>query len=392
MYFKSTINSETKSSKDVPVTLFACNGKRLFMPRPTNFVTMEAAVRKKFHLNTSAALEFTTSTLDICRGAPVFIDEDVYETMSSFLDEIVVTVVDSSALPPPQPSPRSVTTGKSSEKKVSLPKGTTTAGKSASASRERSVFEDDDEDEAPAVDEDIPPAAAEPEVVDAEPAFPVPEPRAKEQSSSRGSSQQWVEVPPSSAVVVEAEVEVQSSSVKTVKAETAAAASSPANLFDDDEPEEPTPPPRSQPSPSKFRPAAAQKSGIPTTSKPTSSSSQSRKPSAKTVAAKPSSGKSKPSEERFTVHISGQYPDQEAEFKTRGGHLVKKVLAGACQNFGIDVDEARLYHIIQYEDDNGDMLEDEVECDPEDTMQKCGIEAGAKLVIKVDSEEYDDDE
>ena len=51
-----------------------------------------------------------------------------------------------------------------------------------------------------------------------------------------------------------------------------------------------------------------------------------------------------------------------------------------------------MYHIIQYEDDNGDMLEDEVECDLEDTMQKCGIEAGAKLVIKVDSEEYDDDE
>ena len=137
-------------------------------------------------------------------------------------------------------------------------------------------------------------------------------------------------------------MDVQSSSVKTVKAETVAA-SSPANLFDDDESEEPTPPPRSQPSPSKFRPAAAQKSGIPTSSKPASSSSQSRKPSAKTVAAKPSSGKSKPSEERFTVHISGQYPDQEAEFKTRGGHLVKKVLAGACQNFGIDVDESVLH-------------------------------------------------
>ena len=56
------------------------------------------------------------------------------------------------------------------------------------------------------------------------------------------------------------------------------------------------------------------------------------------------------------------------------------------------ISRARLYHIIQYEDDNGDMLEDEVECDLEDTMQKCGIEAGAKLVIKVDSEEYDDDE
>ena len=43
------------------------------------------------------------------------------------------------------------------------------------------------------------------------------------------------------------------------------------------------------------------------------------------------------------MHISGQYPDQEAEFKTRGGHLVKKVLAGACQNFGIDVDESVLH-------------------------------------------------
>ena len=45
MYFKSTINSETKSSKDVPVTLFACNGKRLFMPRPTNFVVRGMPVR-----------------------------------------------------------------------------------------------------------------------------------------------------------------------------------------------------------------------------------------------------------------------------------------------------------------------------------------------------------
>jgi len=41
-------------------------------------------------------------------------------------------------------------------------------------------------------------------------------------------------------------------------------------------------------------------------------------------------------EERFNVIISGPGPDQEAEFKTRGKHLVRKVLAGACKTFELD--------------------------------------------------------
>lgn len=41
-------------------------------------------------------------------------------------------------------------------------------------------------------------------------------------------------------------------------------------------------------------------------------------------------------EARFNVIIRGPGPDQEAEFKTRGKHLVKKVLAGACKTFQLD--------------------------------------------------------
>jgi hypothetical protein len=50
-----------------------------------------------------------------------------------------------------------------------------------------------------------------------------------------------------------------------------------------------------------------------------------------------SSSRVKPDPEaRYTVIINGP-PDQEAEFKTRGKHLVKKVLAGACKTFGLDL-------------------------------------------------------
>ncbi|TRM68776.1 hypothetical protein BD626DRAFT_471808 [Schizophyllum amplum] len=402
MHFKSTINPDTKSSKDVPVTLFACNGKRLFMPRPTNFKTMDAAVRKKFHLGSSSMLEFSTCTLDICRGAPVALDEDVYETMSSFLDEIVVAVVDESKPPLSQSSskpaaasstgtPSSTVTASATVKKASTPKARSASGKTASVSRERSVFEDDDEDETPAADEDAIRASVEPEAIDPEPAFPVPEPRIKDaddrQGSSRGSSQQWVEVPPSSsssAAVVEEQLTTTTTTthVKQESATTVAAA----NLFDDEVDDEPTPPPRSQPSPSKFRPAVVAQAPVAKTSaqKPTST--------ARKAPAKAAPAKAKAQEERFTVHISGPSPDQEAEFKTRGGHLVRKVLAGACQNFGLDVEEARLYLLLQWEDEDGITVEDETECNPEDTMQKCGIEAGSRLVIRVDDEEYDEDE
>lgn len=49
-------------------------------------------------------------------------------------------------------------------------------------------------------------------------------------------------------------------------------------------------------------------------------------------------------EERFQVRITA-HTDQNAEIKTRGKHLVKKVLAAVCKTFGLDYDRLVL-HIL----------------------------------------------
>ncbi|KAJ7578249.1 hypothetical protein C8J56DRAFT_969502 [Mycena floridula] len=91
-------------------------------------------------------------------------------------------------------------------------------------------------------------------------------------------------------------------------------------------------------------------------------------------------------DERFKVYISGPLPGQMAEFMTRGGHLVRKVLSGACKTFGLDPHGARLMVII-----SADGLEEEhrFECENEETMARAGVEPGMHLVIETMDEEDD---
>lgn len=42
---------------------------------------------------------------------------------------------------------------------------------------------------------------------------------------------------------------------------------------------------------------------------------------------------------RFSISVMGPRPTHRAEFKTRGKHLVKKVLVAACKTFGLDYEK-----------------------------------------------------
>lgn len=47
-------------------------------------------------------------------------------------------------------------------------------------------------------------------------------------------------------------------------------------------------------------------------------------------------------DERFQVSINGPDLDQTAEIKTRGKHLVRKVLAAVCKTFNLDYERCDL--------------------------------------------------
>jgi len=93
-------------------------------------------------------------------------------------------------------------------------------------------------------------------------------------------------------------------------------------------------------------------------------------------------------EERFTVTIIGPYEEQQAEFKTRGKHTIKKVLAAACRTFELDYDLARLILLVDADDD-----EQMFYCEPDDTMAQCGVYRDARFLVKMEGEEpYEEDE
>ncbi|RDB20632.1 hypothetical protein Hypma_012321 [Hypsizygus marmoreus] len=82
---------------------------------------------------------------------------------------------------------------------------------------------------------------------------------------------------------------------------------------------------------------------------------------------------------RFNVMIT--YEDQAAEFKTRGKHAVKKVLAGACRTFSIDIERARLVLLVDVDGE-----EHRFACGPEETMAQCGVLPNSKFVIELEEE------
>lgn len=110
MYITSTINPLTKSNNDIPVVLLCYEETRKFISRPKDYTVCSTFIgsrlyqasdakklqdlvqitQENFDLGPNTLPAFQTSTLDICRGKSVEIDEGAYALMSEFLDEITV--------------------------------------------------------------------------------------------------------------------------------------------------------------------------------------------------------------------------------------------------------------------------------------------------------------
>ncbi|KAG6898803.1 hypothetical protein C0993_004038 [Termitomyces sp. T159_Od127] len=83
-------------------------------------------------------------------------------------------------------------------------------------------------------------------------------------------------------------------------------------------------------------------------------------------------------DQRFMVTVHGPRPGQGADFRTRGGHKIKKVLESACRTFQLPFERSQLV----LEDDSQDATQ--YYCDPEETLGACGIDTDARLLVQVD--------
>ncbi|KAK0196037.1 hypothetical protein F5146DRAFT_1133504 [Armillaria mellea] len=98
-------------------------------------------------------------------------------------------------------------------------------------------------------------------------------------------------------------------------------------------------------------------------------------------------------DESFEVAVVGPQ-NQRAILMARGRYQVRKVLRGVCKSFGIPVETARLIHIVTFVEDGIESTE-QFECDDDDTMASCGIKENAQLAViqqEEDEESYDEDD
>ncbi|KAJ3993974.1 hypothetical protein F5050DRAFT_1777920 [Lentinula boryana] len=98
-------------------------------------------------------------------------------------------------------------------------------------------------------------------------------------------------------------------------------------------------------------------------------------------------GTSADSEPRFKIKIWGPR-NQNGEFMTRKKHTVRKVLAGACKNFGINPSQAKLQQVFELDDEiTGQVVSHYCDCDNDDTVGKAGIGPESTLRVFVEGEE-----
>ncbi|KAJ8468788.1 hypothetical protein ONZ51_g9429 [Trametes cubensis] len=101
----------------------------------------------------------------------------------------------------------------------------------------------------------------------------------------------------------------------------------------------------------------------------------------------PSSQPQGRSDESFLIMIEYEKdPEGRSLFKTRGRHMVSKVLMQACRTFGIEqqYDNARLVLLVEDEDDVYRSV-----CNRSDTMAQAGAEPNARFVVEIaDQDDY----
>ncbi|KAG6880090.1 hypothetical protein C0992_006364 [Termitomyces sp. T32_za158] len=99
-------------------------------------------------------------------------------------------------------------------------------------------------------------------------------------------------------------------------------------------------------------------------------------------------------EKRFMVTVYGPRKGQGADFRTRGGHKIRKVLESACKTFKLPFERASgSIHVA--DDFVSDSLhssqlvlevesEEQYYCDPDETVGACGIDTDTRLLVQVD--------
>ncbi|KAK0437933.1 uncharacterized protein EV420DRAFT_155361 [Desarmillaria tabescens] len=357
MYLHSANNPMPKPTENVPVFLFCFEQRTVFMKRRETYEDMITALRIKFDIPDNVNPILRVSTLDICHEREIEVDEDAYEAMAPFLDEIKIVL-----------TPRSNDKGKGrSIRKHASPaltarripaktKSVLSESRTPKVVNAAELFANDDHltDEGGQDDEEIdatqPPSS----------------------SSSHETGRSWEEVEESDTErrnvrkVFEAD-----KSMMIVKQEI----------------EEIVSPKASGPSGLNTSPAKKERSSGPGVRNPSPRKERYEEPGVQ------ASGEDD-LDKHFEVTVIGPQDNQRARLKTRGRYQVKKVLHGVCKSFGIPFDTAKLIHIVKFVEDGTEVVE-QFECDNDETIAYCGIKENAQLAVILqedDDDSYDEDE
>ncbi|KDR69780.1 hypothetical protein GALMADRAFT_145180 [Galerina marginata CBS 339.88] len=347
MHFISTINPMSKSEGNIPVSLFSFNEKLMFIGISEDYEDTIRRVTRAFKIAENADILLRISTLDVCKGREVVIDESAYSVMWTALDEITVVIDEIEAQNQTQ-----VPEASRARETLPTPAVTPTAGQSdTDADPVRidflNVVEEAHQSEEEEINEE---PVEEPKVTDGEDSFYQPprsaapvrelettgdgeEPKLQKKFKPTGTGSILSDAGPSmtSADIIPA---VKKENIVQPIASTSQV-------------------PRRERSPQRPNPA-------PTGDDP-----------------------------RFDITVTD--PDNHiAQFKTRGKHPIRKVLAAACKSFSIPYERAHLMLALSFEDDGG-MQTEEFECPPEDTMSQCGVDTNSKLFIRVDEDNEEEE-
>jgi len=382
MYLTSTLNPLSKSQDSIAVAIFSLGDQHKFLRVSEDYQDTLRQIIKSFNLDADVCLSLRTSTIDVCRGKEVEIDESAYLLMCKFVDEFVVSVVERAqtgrrqqkqaqgkgraiTLISPEPSftslnhdlemedlPASSTVIHSEVPLIEgrshtpipedIGKGITggsssevadTAGGRVEHSQKSRKHVDDERSE----DEDYQVSQEKGKTADVR---PIPEP----EGNGEGGSNLRKKFRPAGALFLKSNKDIGSPA--TIRKEILV---EPSNEVLSEAPPK-----------------------YPETNPPATQSEE---------------------DPRFEITIIG--PQHEsAQFKTRGKHPVRKVLAAACKTFGVKYERARLILSVSIEE-GGKIYTNEFDCPAEETMSRCGVDGNARLFVRVnadqDREEYEEE-
>ncbi|KAJ7348971.1 hypothetical protein DFH08DRAFT_863968 [Mycena albidolilacea] len=387
MHIISTINQKTQSDGDIPVVLVTLDANSKFLPRPESYEAMDHLVRDYFEVGSRAGLKFEVSSWDVCGGQNVEVTEAAYPFLAPLLDCVSVVVVPDGrnrAMPTPSATPplrggdeeiadEQAVQDHLAEAESSNGRATTSppprrALKVESEDEDEEVFVgsnygDDDVNESVNIHDDEEEEHEEEEEEEDAPharrvlnkAFPSAKKQAKRKIVQDSDEDEPAPVPPA-RVVVKQEIPAERPSTSQAK-------------------------PKPKPAPK----AHAESSKAPA---PKSRGAANRSEDAGESSRANANGSD--TDERFKVYVTGPEPDHRAEFMTRGGHLVRKVLAGVCRTFDLDPEHAKLMLCMPLPNGDGEIEVVHFECANDETIARSGVKPNAKLIVRVGYEDEED--